>query len=33
MQEALEKVKHSVPAEPPSQEMVLDDEKESGSAK
>lgn len=33
MQEALEMVKHSVPAEPPSQEMVLDNDKESGSAK
>ena len=33
MQEALEMVKHSVPAEPPSQEMVLDNDKENGSAK
>ena len=33
MQEALEMVKHSVPAEPPSQEMVLDNEKASESTK
>ena len=33
MQEALEMVKHSVPAEPPSQEMVLDDDKASRSTK